>query len=287
LFLKKCVEGGETTAPKNENEGETTPRNKKKKRIWLRISTVALILLGISVGALLLMFAPWFQPKEMPYLTTTLVIIFGTTTLLSSLTVATVMFKRLGLTDKEEALGLPEGSVRALIALILIIIFAIMVIFLHADMTVSPLKYENGTYITDVNGTILYEQPPLDAQIDFSKQVLTTVSTLVVAIAGFYFGTKAVKAAKPTEEKPMLLMSPSGSMKLAKNDTLPIKVGTSPSNEKINWNIDPPTKGSIVLEDNEFKFKPSDASQPGDIIKLTGTLAKYTSISKQLEITIT
>jgi hypothetical protein len=35
-----------------------------------------------------------------------------------------------------------------------------------------------------------------DASEDFAKQILTTVSTLVVAVAGFYFGTRAVSAAR-------------------------------------------------------------------------------------------
>jgi hypothetical protein len=37
---------------------------------------------------------------------------------------------------------------------------------------------------------------PTQAQRDFSTQTLTTVSTLVVALAGFYFGTKAVNSGK-------------------------------------------------------------------------------------------
>lgn len=256
---------------------------------WAAALWVSIILLGISVVSLIFLYSDLSTAlgmNDVPYLSTTLVIIFGTTTLISFLTVATVMFFRLRLTDKDEALGLPQGSVRALIALILIIIFAIMVIFMYADMTIRPLKYDNGTIMRYPDETIMWEPEPLDAQIDFSKQVLTTVSTLVVAIAGFYFGAKTGKPPKPVEEKPKLLMSPSGSVKLKKTDTLTIKVDTSPDNEKINWNIDPPAKGSIVLEDNEFKFKPSDACEAGNVIKVTGTLAKYTSISKQLEITI-
>jgi hypothetical protein len=246
----------------------------------LIISVVALILVSSELGARIL------GLNAVPYLATTLVIIFGATTLVAILYIGTIMFSRLKLTDREEALGLPKGSVRALIALILIIIFAIMVIFMYSDMSVKPLTYENGTVMSYPNGTIIWRPQPYEFQIDFGKQVLTTISTLVVAIVGFYFGTKAAKPEKALEETPNLLINPSGSLQLAKNGTLIIKVKTTPDDEKVNWNIDPPTKGSIVLEGDDYKFTPLGASKE-DIIKLKCSLAKHPKIAQQLEIKIT
>ena len=157
--------------------GSNVPTKKKKPRSrarriseWTAALTVATLLLTISVVALIVLgsdIASALGLNKVPYLSTTLAIIFGTTTLISFLTVATIMFFRLRLTDRGEALGLPQGSVRALIALILIVIFAIMVIYMYADLKVKPLTYPNGTYMTDENGTILYEPQPLDSQIDF------------------------------------------------------------------------------------------------------------------------
>ena len=71
-------------------------------------------------------------------------------------------------------------------------------IFLQGNQ--SSYVFPNGTVLTPtVDTTIALE--PSKAQQDFSTQALTTVSTLVVALAGFYFGTQAVSTAKGTEEK--------------------------------------------------------------------------------------
>ena len=217
---------------------------------------------------------------------TPFIVIFGTTTLLSSITLAVVVFQYLGLSNKAEALGLPEGSVRALIALSLIVIFAIMVVFMQGELAISPLKYENGTYITDVNGTIQYEPVASEAQVDFSKQVLTTVSTLVVAVAGFYFGTRSVLAAKAEKERPMLLINPSGSKEWKLGDPpLIIAIETFPEDEKVSFKIDDPLKGSITLEEDQFKLTPTNC-KAGDKINLTFALAKNPEVQQTIEVTV-
>ena len=52
----------------------------------------------------------------------------------------------------------------------------------------------------EVDGSTLYDVerkiPKSSESEDFAKQILTTVSTLVVAVAGFYFGTRAVAVAR-------------------------------------------------------------------------------------------
>ena len=53
------------------------------------------------------------------------VVLGGTRCFLASLTCIVVVFARLGLYDRSKALALPEGSIRALIALVLLIIFVI------------------------------------------------------------------------------------------------------------------------------------------------------------------
>ena len=52
-----------------------------------------------------------------------IMLLIGTVALLVTLAVVTTIFARLGLTTYKQALGLPEGSVRAIIALLLILLF--------------------------------------------------------------------------------------------------------------------------------------------------------------------
>lgn len=81
------------------------------------------------------------------------------------------MFDGLRLTSRQSALALPEGSVRALIALALILIFVVI-----------------GVYVVSAVLTG-------DAQQNSAAALLGTVGTLVVAVAGFYFGTNSVTTA--------------------------------------------------------------------------------------------
>lgn len=60
-----------------------------------------------------------------------LVAIGGVVVLVLLLAAVATLFSVLGLTDEKQALGLPEGSIRAVIALSLIVLFAILSIFLY------------------------------------------------------------------------------------------------------------------------------------------------------------
>jgi len=139
--------------------------------------------------------------------------------LLVFLTFTTVIFKYLGLSDRSQSLGLPEGSIRAVIALSLILIFMTSSILLYEEVEKhsGPAVY-NSTNITQdqldliprdevvyIQRTIVQNNTTLfnvgrtmeksRAGEDIAKQIITTVSTLVVAVAGFYFGSKAVGGA--------------------------------------------------------------------------------------------
>ena len=64
-----------------------------------------------------------------------LVAIGGVVVLILLLTAVTTMFSILSLTNKDQAMGLPEGSIRAVIALSLIVLFAILSIFLYQNVS--------------------------------------------------------------------------------------------------------------------------------------------------------
>ena len=69
-----------------------------------------------------------------------LVAIGGVIVLVLLLTAVATMFSILNLTNSTQALGLPEGSIRAVIALSLIVLFAILSVFLYQNIsTGGPL----------------------------------------------------------------------------------------------------------------------------------------------------
>jgi uncharacterized membrane protein YgcG len=140
---------------------------------------------------------------------------FVTVTLL--LYLGTIILRALDLGAAGEALGMPPGSIRALIAMSLILIFAIagFVIFKTGGGNVGKSTGVTQAQIDQlrqdgvrVTSLALVSQPgqpavydvetvvPLSPDAhDFGLQLLSVVSTLVVAVAGFYFGAQTVNQA--------------------------------------------------------------------------------------------
>jgi hypothetical protein len=209
-----------------------------------------------------------YYSRSRPEILLTLIVIAGVVGLLASLAIVTVVTNFLDLSNPKEALGLPKGSVRALIALSLIVIFSIMSLYLYGQLA--------GT--------------PSEEQTRFAQQILTTVSTLVVAVAAFYFGTKSVEVAKEAVAKPKLKISPSEQVELdIKKDKgeQTIEVETTPEDEKIIWEIAGDKPETLVqMKPNEFKYTASKNLTDGTIVTLTFTSAKYSDVSKKLTVKI-
>lgn len=107
-----------------------------------------------------------------------LLAISGVSVLLVSLALVSISFATFNLSDKTQALGLPDGSIRAVIALILLVIFAIVAFSFYADIS----EFDS----------------PNKESVDFAKQVLTIVGTLVTSLSSFYFGAKTATSATNT-----------------------------------------------------------------------------------------
>lgn len=132
--------------------------------------------------------------------------------LLLALTFTASIFKYLELAKPDQSLGLPEGSIRAVIALSLILIFMISSVFLYTQISrsdftreidLSQAEYDNlskeSVYYSQPYGatngtryTVMLQMAENKDSVDIAKQIITTISTLIVAVAGFYFGTRAV-----------------------------------------------------------------------------------------------
>lgn len=148
-----------------------------------------------------------------PEIHLTMLLVGGLAVLIVFLAWLVITFWYLDLTNTNFARGLPEGTVRALIALSLIIVFVMGSLFLFGNLEPAtrskrfPIELADGledrivsiTLVDDETAEVVLTKEASEASIRFANQMLTTVSTLVVAVSGFYFGTRAATAGKGTE----------------------------------------------------------------------------------------
>jgi hypothetical protein len=158
--------------------------------------------------------------RNSPDVTLPVLILVSTVGLLMALSFVASAFSALDLSNKSEALGLPEGSVRALIALLLITLFVVATTFLYRQLRGEEIAHYIGIseeqlaqipsdqvisieVITEEETGQVFNVdrrvPALEgseASQRFAEQLLTTISTLVTAVAAFYFGTRSVAEAR-------------------------------------------------------------------------------------------
>jgi hypothetical protein len=142
-----------------------------------------------------------------------LVVVAAIATMMTLLFVLAAGFSAMNLADGKQPLGLPEGSIRAMISLVLIMVFIIFGIYLFRIVgtgsstfagvyptlpdpksfgekkTMNFQKNSDGTYDVWLIGEISDDGKRL------AQQLVTTVGTLVVAVAGFYFGSTTMSSA--------------------------------------------------------------------------------------------
>ena len=131
-----------------------------------------------------------------------------------------VLTRALGISDPTQALGLPTGSIRALLALILAIVFVAVAswtlggmldpkgpVVFRGDMkpedigkTYPPDKYIVYGSPVKANGeetvqAFVRQEPPSHDVMDIAKQLITISATVLVTIVGFYFGSKSASEA--------------------------------------------------------------------------------------------
>ena len=246
------------------------------KRPWVPWALIALALLMFVALAFTLLAVVQIEkiPNE---LSLPVLAIAGVVALLGSLALVSVSFNLVNMSDKTQALGLPQGSVRAVIALSLVVLFAILTVYLFGSLNASG-KYDQigscldsasanaivgerhpndpsifllpvstsaacgavsnqdvsansaappanaetppssaGTPAASTNASLANSVSPTDkgsrpppvarfdvfversanpAGIDFAKQLLVLIGTLVTSVASFYFGSKAVGEAR-------------------------------------------------------------------------------------------
>ncbi len=248
-----------------------------------QLIAVVTTFLGISVIGLIFSVMVPNPSTSLP-----LIVIFGLMFFVCALAVVSVVLHRCNPGVKVEALGLPTGSIRALIALSLIVIFAIMVIYMYGNLqpTTQTLVsnvttiHPDGTITSTINSTDTFvELSP--AQKDFSLQTLTTVSTLVVSLSSFYFGAKAVGIAKGETQD---LTTQHKEPKVEKGKEFEITVKTTPEGQTVVGKVIGDNEGTLRQNGDQFKYKPSDKAS--GTVDLKFTLAKKPSIQRVVEVTI-
>jgi len=167
-----------------------------------------LLIAGFLAGAMWI----FHQGNIGPELKLPLVVIFGVVILLMVIGLLTFSFSQLSLASSGQALGLPDGSVRAIIALMLLVLFTIVGIFLYNSVANGPLQSVqkvSEAQLTEMRKQVVvvltlpdgagastvYFRPSSPAGEDIAKQLITLLGTLVTAVASFYFGSAAVSSA--------------------------------------------------------------------------------------------
>lgn len=196
-------------------------------------------LLGGAVGAgLVLVAIPTLvlvyvinEADKLPSVGLPILAIFGIMILFGSIALVSTLFARLKLSDPSQALALPEGSIRAAIALALIVLFAIISVMLYQSSSkpevikVTALKEaEMSSMIQnpanrvaavvpescipspaseeckDKRFTVHVRLAPAQESTDLAKQLLILIGTLMTSVTSFYFASRAAELKRNDEE---------------------------------------------------------------------------------------
>jgi len=189
---------------------------------WYILLGLGAVLVGGAVGGVM----GWLREKNLwvPEVALPILIITSLVALVAALAIASAILAALGLSDREHALGMPQGTVRAVIALGLLVIFSVSSMFLFNELEYTStlrcltqdqfdtLFKENAERIdyseqerkqaceTEEADEIFYRVrlriEASEPKRNFANQMLTIVGTLVGTVSGFYFGSRALAVAR-------------------------------------------------------------------------------------------
>ncbi|QPF91239.1 hypothetical protein [Bradyrhizobium commune] len=181
---------------------------------------LVLVIILCAVFWLMTKLAPPGDGGSLPLLA-----IGGVVVLIFMLAAVAMVFSALGLSNRDLAMGLPEGSIRAVIALSLIVLFSILSIFLYQGVsrgnvvTIAEMSAAERTqFIKDHPNAVDLQSTATKgkdgavkdgffdvsyrsanpASDDFAKQLLVLLGTLMTAITSFYLGAGTVTSAVKT-----------------------------------------------------------------------------------------
>ncbi len=181
------------------------------------LATIALIMLP---GIALILFMK--QLEEHSIIGLSILAIFGIMILFGALALTATVFQRLSLNCNTEPLALPPGSIRATIALALIVLFALISVMLYRSLNqaygVEHLTVDQKTALlqesanqvlavipepcgkatcdaADMRYTVKLRLSSEPQSADLAKQLLIIVGTLMTSVTSFYFASRNNDAA--------------------------------------------------------------------------------------------
>jgi hypothetical protein len=188
----------------------------------LRVVIGSGILLVLLLSAILIVLAGvygWMANKKLfaPEFALPMLLLGGVVLVLAAIMALTNLYRHIQLQNKQHALGLPEGSIRAIIALILLFLFFIATTFIFSALTqegpqntlrgLTPAQFAQIPAMDIVSSTpipatgtptsydVVVQRPlPAPAQ-DVGKNLVVLLGTLVTAVSSFYFGSKSATSA--------------------------------------------------------------------------------------------
>lgn len=143
--------------------------------------------------------------------------IFGIMILFGSLSLIAAVFARYGLDNRSQALALPKGSIRAAIALALVVLFTILSIMVYQSVSepykipnlsltekdnvvkeptnrilaIVPQRCTNPCMSDDQLYTVHVLRPSGQESTDLGKQLLILIGTLMTSVTSFYFASRS------------------------------------------------------------------------------------------------
>ena len=177
---------------------------------------IAIVIVIVAITLVVILFGLKYLLASVPSdVGLPILAIGGVVMLLGTLALVSVAFSLFNLDDKSQALALPEGSIRAVIALSLIILFAIVTVYFYSTLSSTGVSTATGLSVTlrdsflnsfkdqvvavtpqtgDGPFTVYFRQGGNVAGADFAKQVLVLIGTLVTAVSSFYFASRVTTA---------------------------------------------------------------------------------------------
>src|SRR6266566_4253722 len=224
---------------------------------------------AVAVGAIAIVNRSLLDKPEVQL---PIVLIATVLAVLGGLSFLVIVFSDLGLATSDAPLGMPEGSVRAVIAISLLFLFMIVSIFLYANLAGSS------------------DSAARNASPDVAKQLITVVASLAVSVAGFYFGTSSVAAAAKAVAQaapgPSLrLVSPSSPQTLDKTEGKKlegIRVESQPTGLAIDWHVEGDDGPLIQTAPNVFSY--TRGKSPSDLVTLYFFLDTYPGVVTKLDV---
>ena len=190
--------------------GASEPSN---TALYVTGGVLTVVLAALTVLITVLAQQPVGVPAEIAL---TVWILLGLSALLVLLTLVAWISRVMDGTANRGALNLPNGSISAVIALLLLLLFAFSSIYLFSQLSSRESRGAESTGVSEstlagfpservisvnvaeagaADGTgRTYDvvlAPASGASTDFAETIFATLSTVVIAIVGFYFGQRA------------------------------------------------------------------------------------------------